>query len=76
MKGFFQSLPRVPIICISMLGGDYVNLLGESSVLPSHFPAWMLLSRFVAFSEPVVMLLPIDILEGTPAFIFVLAFPS
>ncbi|XP_010908769.2 separase isoform X2 [Elaeis guineensis] len=63
VKGFFQSLPRVPIICISMLGGDYVNLLGKSSVLPSCFPAWMLLSRFDAFSEPVVMLLPVDILE-------------
>ncbi|XP_072953682.1 separase isoform X1 [Typha angustifolia] len=59
---FFQSLPNVPIICISMLGGDYVNLLGETLLLPSFFPAWVLVSRMDSTSQPIAMLLPVDLI--------------
>ncbi|KAL6633464.1 hypothetical protein ACP70R_026135 [Stipagrostis hirtigluma subsp. patula] len=57
---FFQKLPDVPIVCISMLGDDYVNVLGETLLLPSFFPAWMLLSRFDSTSKPTTMFMPVD----------------
>ncbi|XP_037451889.1 separase-like isoform X2 [Triticum dicoccoides] len=57
---FFNQLPDVPIVCISMLGGDFVNVLGEALLLPSLFPAWMLLSRFDSTNKPTTMLLPVD----------------
>ncbi|XP_014756517.1 separase isoform X2 [Brachypodium distachyon] len=63
---FFHELPDVPIVCISVLGGDFVNVLGETLLLPSLFPAWMLLSRFESTNKPTTMLLPVDpILEET-----------
>ncbi|KAJ1281207.1 hypothetical protein BS78_04G290200 [Paspalum vaginatum] len=65
---FFQKLPDVPVVCISMLGGDYVNVLGEFLLLPSFFPAWMLLSRYDSTSIPTTMLLPVDAISdmGNP----------
>ncbi|TVU28695.1 hypothetical protein EJB05_20225, partial [Eragrostis curvula] len=57
---FFTKLPDIPIICISVFGDDYVNVLGESLLLPSSFPAWMLLSRFDSTCKPTTMLLPVD----------------
>ncbi|XP_047080035.1 separase-like [Lolium rigidum] len=57
---FFHELPDVPIVCISMLGGDIVNVLGETLLLPSLFPAWMLISRFDSTNKPTTMLLPVD----------------
>ncbi|CAA7401560.1 unnamed protein product [Spirodela intermedia] len=57
---FFNSLPSFTVVCISLLGGDYVNLLGETLLLPSFFPAWMLLSRLDPKGLPIVMLLPVD----------------
>ncbi|MQM00180.1 hypothetical protein Taro_032908, partial [Colocasia esculenta] len=60
VNNFFQSLPSFTVICISLLGGDYVNLLGETLLLPSFFPAWMLLSRLHPKEQPIVMLLPVD----------------
>ncbi|XP_047043753.1 separase-like [Lolium rigidum] len=57
---FFHELPDVPTVCISMLGGDIVNLLGETLFLPSPFPAWMLISRFDSTNKPTTMLLPVD----------------
>lgn len=60
---FFKSLPNIPIICISLLGGDYANLIGEMLFLPSFFPAWILVSRLVANNQPVVMLLPVNLIE-------------
>lgn len=47
-------------MCISMIGGDYVDVLEEFLLLPSSFPAWMLLSRFdSAGDEPTTLLLPV-----------------
>jgi len=57
---FFHELPDVPIVCISMLGGDFVNVLGETLLLPALFPAWMLISRFDSTNKPTTMLLPVD----------------
>ncbi|CAL9041755.1 unnamed protein product [Musa banksii] len=63
VTGFFKCLPTIPIICLSMLGSDYANLIGEMLLLPSFFPAWILLSRLLANSQPVVMLLPVNLLQ-------------
>ncbi|WOL20055.1 hypothetical protein Cni_G28857 [Canna indica] len=60
---FFKSLPSIPVICISILGGHYTNLIGEMLLLPSFFPAWLLLSRLVANDQPIVMLLPVDLIQ-------------
>lgn len=57
---FFRELPDVPIVCISMLGGYFANVLGEKLLLPSLFPAWMLISRFDSTNKPTTMLLPVD----------------
>ncbi|KAM0870738.1 hypothetical protein ACQ4PT_039815 [Festuca glaucescens] len=57
---FFHELPDVPIVCISMLGGDIVNVLGEIHFIPSPFPAWLLISRFDSTNKPTTMLLPVD----------------
>lgn len=60
---FFDKLPDVPIVCISMLGDDYVDVIEKNRC--SFFPAWMLLSRFDSKSKPTTMLLPaVAILEG------------
>jgi separase len=56
---FFDKLPDVPIVCISVFGDDYVNVLRESLLIPSSFPAWMLLSRFDSTSKPTTMLMPV-----------------
>ncbi|AQK56302.1 Separase [Zea mays] len=60
MTEFFQKLPDVPVLCISMLGGDYVNALLKFHCHPPFFPAWMLLSRFDSTNEPTTLLLPVD----------------
>ena len=64
MTEFFQKLPDVPILCISMLGGDYVNALLKFCSHPPFFPAWMLLSRFDSTNEPTTLLLPVDAISG------------
>ncbi|KAF9608453.1 hypothetical protein IFM89_009819 [Coptis chinensis] len=58
VSDFFQLLPSITVICISLLGSDYTRLL--SDVLPGHFssPSCMLLSRLNSTNEPIVMLLP------------------
>lgn len=57
---FFESLPCATIVCISFLGGGYVGLLKDLLPSSSYVPAWMLLSRVNANSQPVVMLIPLD----------------
>jgi separase len=69
---FFHELPDVPIVCISMLGGDFVNVLGETLLLPSLFPAWMLISRFDSTNKPTTILLPVDpISKGAVDFLLI-----
>lgn len=66
---FFKKLPDVPIICISMIGGDYASLLEETLILPSFCPAWVMLSKIDSTNQPITMLLPADkIREGNCAF--------
>uniref|UniRef100_K3Z105 separase n=1 Tax=Setaria italica TaxID=4555 RepID=K3Z105_SETIT len=62
---FFQKLPDVPVVCVSMLGGDYANVIAKFVLDPSYFPAWMLLSRFDSTGEPTTMLLPVDAISGS-----------
>ncbi|KAJ4768331.1 hypothetical protein LUZ62_078706 [Rhynchospora pubera] len=57
---FFKNLSNVPIICISMIGGDYACLLEESLILPSFCPAWVMLSKMDSTNQPITMLLPAD----------------
>jgi separase len=66
---FFKNLPDVPIICISMIGGDLAALLEETLILPSFCPAWVMLSKIDSTNQPITMLLPADeIREGNQAF--------
>ncbi|XP_059648132.1 separase [Cornus florida] len=58
---FFKGLPCSTVICISLLGGAYTNLLRELLFYPSSsVHAWILLSRLNSSSQPVVILLPVD----------------
>ncbi|XP_043718262.1 separase-like isoform X1 [Telopea speciosissima] len=60
---FFQCLPSTTIICISLLGGGYASLLREMLHFPSTFPAWMQLSRLNSNCQPIVMLLPVNLVS-------------
>ncbi|KAL4588484.1 hypothetical protein LXL04_001375 [Taraxacum kok-saghyz] len=67
---FFKDLPCTTIICISMLGDDYANLLKDLLLYnndhstPTH--AWILLTRLNSDSIPVVILVPVNsILSGS-----------
>ncbi|KAJ3678269.1 hypothetical protein LUZ60_002072 [Juncus effusus] len=62
VASFFKKLPSIPIICMSMLGDDYANFLGETLILPPFPfpPAWIILSRINSTNQPITMLLPIN----------------
>ncbi|PPD67278.1 hypothetical protein GOBAR_DD35847 [Gossypium barbadense] len=60
VMNFYVGLPATAIICISLLGHDYTNLLQELLLDPSSIHAWMLLSRLNSKNQPVVLLLPLD----------------
>ncbi|KAJ6853593.1 small RNA 2'-O-methyltransferase-like [Iris pallida] len=62
VKDFFPCLPTVPIICISMIGNDYIRFIGEAPPLHNLFPAWMLISRLHASGQPIVMLLSVNVI--------------
>ncbi|KAL8160482.1 hypothetical protein V2J09_002019 [Rumex salicifolius] len=62
IKHFFDSLPTTTIVCLSILGGSYASVL-KALVPLSSSCSWMLLSRFNANSEPVVVLLPLNIID-------------
>ncbi|GAB2265099.1 hypothetical protein Dimus_000166 [Dionaea muscipula] len=65
---FFESLPCATVVCMSFLGGAYLCLLKELLPYSSHAPAWMLLSRLNANSQPVVILIPLNsVLKGDGA---------
>lgn len=66
VNDFFIDLPSLTIVCMSMLGGGYGEIIMELLHLPSSFPAWLLVTRFFSIKRPVVMLLPVDtVVEGT-----------
>ncbi|XP_020596720.1 separase-like, partial [Phalaenopsis equestris] len=60
IEHFFLGLPRISIICISLLDGDYVNLLGEELIPSSLFLACLLITRFDGNKQPIIMCLPVD----------------
>nr|KJB11857.1 hypothetical protein B456_002G207900 [Gossypium raimondii] len=60
VMNFYVGLPGTAIICISLLGHDYTNLLQELLLYPSSIHAWLLLSRLNSKNQPVVLLLPLD----------------
>ncbi|KAI3715733.1 hypothetical protein L6452_22720 [Arctium lappa] len=57
---FFQGLPHVMIVCISMLGDDFASVLSELLPYNPSTHAWIMLSRFNSASVPVVVVLPVD----------------
>ncbi|KAG9458960.1 hypothetical protein H6P81_003468 [Aristolochia fimbriata] len=63
VENFFNGLPSVTIVCISMLGSRYTGLLGRMFHVPSTFSAWLLLSRFYSDRKPCIMFIPIDSLN-------------
>ncbi|PIA27888.1 hypothetical protein AQUCO_07400015v1, partial [Aquilegia coerulea] len=63
VNDFYQLLPSITVICVSLLGSDYASLL--SHLLPDHFssPALLLLSRLNSDNDPIVMLLQSDVIR-------------
>ncbi|KAI3841547.1 hypothetical protein MKX03_023861 [Papaver bracteatum] len=58
---FFQQLPSITVICLSLLGDEFDQLLRD--ILPSpSFLAWILVSRLTSSAQPVVMILPADLI--------------
>ncbi|KAG2240437.1 hypothetical protein Bca52824_090755 [Brassica carinata] len=57
---FFNNLPSSTIVCISLLGGAFGQLLQELMQIRSPVCAWVLISRLNLKSEPVAALLPVD----------------
>ena len=63
---FFNNLPSSTIVCISLLGGAFCQLLQELMRIRSPVCAWVLISRLNLKSQPVATLLPVDsVIEGT-----------
>ncbi|KAJ4717002.1 putative Separase [Melia azedarach] len=60
VKDFFVGLPCTTIICVTLLGGAYANLLQELLPFPSCVHAWMLFSRLNSKIQPIVVLLPVN----------------
>ncbi|XP_065870788.1 separase isoform X2 [Euphorbia lathyris] len=60
---FFSNIPCTTIICISLIGGSCAALLQELLSYPSPVHAWMLLSRLSFKSQPLVILLPLDLIS-------------
>ncbi|WCJ18437.1 hypothetical protein M5689_000788 [Euphorbia peplus] len=60
---FFSNIPCTTIICMSLIGDPCATLLQELLAYPSSVHAWMLLSRFNFKSQPLVMLLPLDLIS-------------
>ncbi|KAG9457276.1 hypothetical protein H6P81_001784 [Aristolochia fimbriata] len=63
VENFFNALPSVTIVCLSIFGSRYTGLLGRMLHVPSTFSAWLLLSRFYSDRKPCVMFIPIDSLN-------------
>ncbi|CAN7071285.1 unnamed protein product [Brassica oleracea var. botrytis] len=57
---FFNNLPSSTIVCISLLGGAFCQLLQELMRIRSPVCAWVLISRLNLKSQPVATLLPVD----------------
>ncbi|XP_048596928.1 separase-like isoform X3 [Brassica napus] len=57
---FFNNLPSSTIVCISLLGGAFCQLLQELMQIRSPVCAWVLISRLNLKSQPVATLLPVD----------------
>ncbi|XP_071705360.1 separase-like [Rutidosis leptorrhynchoides] len=62
---FFQQLPCVTIVCVSMLGDSYVSLLREllssyNNLSTTTTRACLMLSRMNSDSAPAVVVLPVD----------------
>ncbi|KAK9095991.1 hypothetical protein Sjap_021488 [Stephania japonica] len=60
---FFEGLPSVPIICITLLSSDFANLLWNILPCSPSFSTWMLLSRLGSKGQPIVLLLPVDLID-------------
>ncbi|KAK9162182.1 hypothetical protein Syun_003084 [Stephania yunnanensis] len=59
---FFEGLPSVPIICITLLSTDFAHLLWNILPCSPSFSTWMLLSRLGLKGQPIVLLLPIALI--------------
>ncbi|KAK9167645.1 hypothetical protein Scep_002836 [Stephania cephalantha] len=60
---FFEGLPSVPIICITLLSTDFAHLLRNILPCSPSFSTWMLLSRLGLKGQPIVLLLPIALID-------------
>ncbi|KAM5568439.1 hypothetical protein ABKV19_016148 [Rosa sericea] len=65
VKSFFERLPSTPVICLSVIGGSYGNLLQQLVSTDSSLQAWILITRLRSNRKPINLLLPIpEMIEG------------
>ncbi|XP_074291735.1 separase-like [Silene latifolia] len=60
MTSFFESLPDSAVVCVSFLGKSYVSLLDGLMHYSSSVHGLILLSRFSADNQPVVIVMPVS----------------
>lgn len=65
MRTFFDDLPCVTMVCISLVEGDLACLLQQILHFSSSVHAWILMSHLNSKRQPLVLLLPVEtILKG------------
>ncbi|XP_022978634.1 separase isoform X2 [Cucurbita maxima] len=60
VRKFFDGLPCVAMVCISLIGGDLACLLQQILHFPSSVHAWILVSHLNSKRQPLVLLLPVE----------------
>ncbi|XP_022149194.1 separase isoform X2 [Momordica charantia] len=59
-RKFFDGLPCMTIVCISLIGGDLACLLQQTLDYPSSVHGWILVSYLNSKYQPLVVLLPVE----------------
>ncbi|XP_038885485.1 separase isoform X3 [Benincasa hispida] len=66
VRTFFDDLPSVTVVCISLIEGDLACLLQQILHFSSSVHAWFLMSHLNSKRQPLVLLLPVEtILKGS-----------
>ncbi|XP_011657385.1 separase isoform X3 [Cucumis sativus] len=60
VRKFFDDLPCVTMVCISLIEGDLACLLQQILHFSSSVHAWILMSHLNSKREPLVLLLPVE----------------
>ncbi|XP_050938056.1 separase isoform X2 [Cucumis melo] len=69
VRTFFDDLPCVTMVCISLIEGDLACLLQQILHFSSSVHAWILMSHLNSKRQPLVLLLPVEtILKGSEEY--------